>query len=198
MNTRNPLLISGVLAALAIPSMASAAAPSHQCSQLWDDALRLGCYDTAFGKPMPPAAGPPAVSPPAPVSAAPAAAAAAVVASAPPAVTPAAAPAVAAASVAPAAVAAPAAPVAAPAVASSSKEKAKQPDSGVTTVTALGSTLDGRFRVTLENGQVWEQLERYPPVQVKVGDRVTLKKATFGSYQLVVPSGLTAKVTQLK
>jgi hypothetical protein len=79
-----------------------------------------------------------------------------------------------------------------------SQEKAKQPDSVVTTVTALGQTLDGRFRATLENGEVWQQLELYPPVTVKVGDRVTLRRASFGSHHLVVPSGLSTRVTLVK
>jgi len=184
MNTRKPLLISSLLAALAIPALAPAAAPSHQCSQLWDDELRLTCYDKAFGKPVPPPADSAAAAPAASTNTAPAAVgAAAVVAATPPAAAP------------PAPVAAPAAAAAVPVPVPA---PAKQPDSLATSVTALSFTLDGRFRATLENGQVWQQLELHPKVQVKAGDHVTLRKASFGSYQMVVPSGMTTRVTLLK
>jgi hypothetical protein len=187
MNTRNPLLISGVLAALAIPLLVSAAAASHQCSQLWDDDLRLTCYDKAFGKPVPPPAESAAAAAPAAV--------ASVVAAAPPAAASAAAPAIAATAIAPAAavVAPAAAPAAVPAPA-----KVKESDSVTTTVTALSYTLDGRFRATLENGEVWQQLELHPRIPLKSGDRVTLRKAALGSHQLVLPSGQSAKVTPLR
>jgi hypothetical protein len=177
MKTRYPFLLSGALAALVVPALASAAAATHQCSQLWDDALRLNCYDMAFGKPRAPESAASATT-------APASSAAPVV------VAPAAAGIAATTATAPVSAATPPAGAASP-------EKAKQSDSVVTTVTAIGKTLDGRFRATLDNGQVWQQLELYPPVTVKVGDRVTLRRASFGSHQLVVPGGLSARVTQV-
>jgi len=196
MNTHNTLLLSGVLAALMTSSQASAAAASHQCSQLWDDTLRLGCYDTAFGKPHPPAE--PVAAQTAAAPAAPAVAAAAA-ASAIPAAT----------SAAPAAAAAaPAIVAAAPQAASvpstiatpapAAKEKPKTSEPVKSAVTAVTKALDGRFRVTLENGQVWQQLEIYPPVTVKVGEQVTLRQAALGSTQLVTSAGLSARVSLVK
>jgi len=198
MNTRYPLLRSGALAALMVPALVSAAAATHQCSQLWDDALRLNCYDMAFGKPHPPESATAATV--APASAAPAAAAPAPPAAAGPAVAASAAspPVAAAAPIVAAAATAPVPAAGKPGGGSASQEKAKQPDSVVSTVTALGQTLDGRFRATLDNGEVWQQLELYPPVTVKVGDHVTLRRASFGSHHLVVPSGLSTRVTLVK
>lgn len=188
MNTRKIALVSGVIAALC-GMQVPAAAPSHQCAQLWDDVLRLGCYDTAFGKPRPPAAE--AVPSTAPVAAVGAVSAPAnqapVAASPPPAV-------VAPAVIAPALVPAPV-PVSPPAPSPAPQQKAGPV---VSTVTALGKALDGRFRITLENGETWQQLELDTAVIVKVGDRVTLRPAAMGSRQLVTPNGMVTRVTRLK
>jgi hypothetical protein len=194
MKISNPFVLPGVLAALVVSSQAPAAAATHQCSQLWDDTLRLGCYDTAFGKPHPPAgevASAATVAPAAPAAAAVAPAVPAAVAGA----------AVVGAAAAPAASAAPhaaSAPAATAVPAPAAKEKAKSSEPVKSVVTTVDKTLDGRFRVTLENGEVWQQLELYPAVQVKLGEQVTLRHASLGSMQLVTSVGLAARVTQIK
>lgn len=211
MNTRI-VSVSGLVAALLIPAQLLAATPSHQCAQLWDDVLRLSCYDTAFGKPRPPAEAAasqaPAipVAPPAPaVSAAPVAAAAT------------------ASVVAPSAAAAPAASGAAPVAAATQTQPAanaagnkkggdnKKGADVVASVTAVSQALDGRLRVTLDNGQVWQQTEvesinQFRPgdqtphqlFQVKAGDQVTVKSGVLGSRTMVAVDGRTARVMLVK
>ena len=157
-------------------------APLHaqqapRCSDLFDDAQRLACYDAAFGKPSrTPAGG----STSAPSVTAPAARSA--VTASPSASSPA--PVVRAAPVAPVAVPAPAA---APA-------PAAQPLVGTSAVTQVARTANGRFVVTLDNGQVWAQLERDPAAEVQTGDQVTVRKASLGSYMMVTKSGVRTRV----
>jgi len=56
----------------------------------------------------------------------------------------------------------------------------------------------GEFVVTLDNGQVWTQLDSYPVVRLAAGDTVTIKKASLGSYLLVTPGKTTARVRRTK
>jgi hypothetical protein len=225
MNTRNSSSVAGLVAALLMPMQLPAAAPSHQCSQLWDDVLRLSCYDTAFGKPRPPAEAAAAPAAGVPAAAAVAAAPVAAAAAAPAAATPTAPAAGAAAGssvpataavVVPAAAASQPAAVPAPAAATppaagSTAKDGKKGGNVVASVTAVGQTLDGRLRITLDNGQVWQQteLESVNPVrtdteqayqlfQVKPGDQVTVKSGVMGSRQMVAANGRTARVMLLK
>ena len=140
----NPTVIHAAVAAvLAFPCLA-AAAESHRCSGVLEDAQRLACYDTAFGKPVRPA-----------TSAAPAPAPApAVVAPRAPVVTPA--PVVQRSAPAPASAAA-----ASPAPAAASTPASTPPAQPVSArITAVSRLSNDRFAITLDNGQVWTQLER--------------------------------------
>jgi len=71
--------------------------------------------------------------------------------------------------------------------------------------------LDGRFRVTLDNGQVWQQTEvesinqvrtgdqiPHQLFNVKVGDKVTVKSGMLGARQMVAVDGRTARVMQVR
>jgi hypothetical protein len=172
MNKNNLGRFFGVVATLAAaPHVHAQQAP--RCSDLFDDAQRLACYDAAFGKPARPAGA--AAAPRAPV-AAPAA----------PATTPA--PTVRAAPVAPPAAAppAPVAPSAAPAA-----PAAKNVSAGISEVARRA---DGRFVVTLNNGQVWSQLERDAAAEVAVGDEVTVREGMLGSYFLTTRAGVRTRV----
>jgi hypothetical protein len=64
----------------------------------------------------------------------------------------------------------------------------------VATVVQLSVRSNGRFVVTLDNGTVWSQSRRKPDVRVAVGDNITLKKATLGSYLLVTRDGVSTSV----
>ena len=139
----------------------------RQCAQVKDSLQRLVCYDRVFlaGEAAAPAA-PAAVAPrvvqvPAPVVTA-----------------------------APAAVPVPVpAPAAAPSlgeerVQRKSKEKPTEPSSLEATVTALKETRPAVFRLSLDNGQVWQQMDMSSVFQVAVGDTVRIEKGTMGGYRL--------------
>jgi hypothetical protein len=166
MNARTRLLISGSAILLVAPLVAGAA-QAPRCSDLYDDAQRLACYDAAFGKPVRPGAAPQA---PATVQA------------------PAAVQAPARAPVAPA----PGARIAPPPPAAPPAEQA--PSSLTAAIASVRRISDERFVVTLDNGQVWEQLERDRAAEVKVGDRVTVRKAMLGSFVLVTANKIQTKV----
>lgn len=42
----------------------------------------------------------------------------------------------------------------------------------------------GRLRLTLANGQVWDQVEAVPSFQPRAGDPITVRQASLGSYLL--------------
>jgi hypothetical protein len=167
----NPGVIRAAAAAvLAFPCIA-AAAESHRCSGVLEDAQRLACYDTAFGKPMRPAASSAAPAPaPAVVTPAPV-----VQRSAPAPALPAAAPPAPSAATAPAASAPPAQPVSA-------------------RITAVSRLSNDRFAITLDNGQVWTQLERDLAAEVHAGDTIQIKPAMLGSWMLETRGGVKTRV----
>jgi hypothetical protein len=167
MNKNTPGRIYGAVALLAVaPHLYAQQAP--RCSDLYDDAQRLACYDAAFGKPARSSSA--AAAPRAP-AAAPASAS-----TAPPAVR--------------------AAPVAPPAaVAQPAPRAAAEPKNVSATISEVARRADGRFVVTLDNGQVWAQLERDTAVEVAAGDKVTVRRGMLGSNILVNRAGLQAKVT---
>jgi hypothetical protein len=170
----NPTVIRAAVAAvLAFPCLA-AAAESHRCSGVLEDAPRLACYDTAFGKPVRPAA---ASAAPAPVAIpAPVATPAPVVQRAAPPPAPTAAP--------------PTVPT--PATAPSVSAPQAQPVSA--RITAVSRLSNDRFAITLDNGQVWTQLERDLAAEVRAGDTIQIKPAMLGSWMLETRGGVKTRV----
>lgn len=75
------------------------------------------------------------------------------------------------------------------------KPAAPAPETGAFTVASLGHKLDGRFVITLNNGQVWTQMEKDSHVEFAIGDPITLKRAALGSFMLVSRAGLPTRVT---
>jgi hypothetical protein len=51
-----------------------------------------------------------------------------------------------------------------------------------------------RFVLELENGQVWQQSETMPDVELRPGDTVTIKRAALGSFMLVNRYGVATRV----
>jgi nucleoid-associated protein YgaU len=151
-----------VMASLA--GAALAASPTsddlRRCAAIADSNARLACFDQLS------ASAPPATSKKAP--------AAAPVAAAPA-----------------AAAAAPAAPVAAPAAASLGAEALPKthdravnaaPTSLTAQVTGVLETQGNMFRITLDNGQVWQTQEGRSMFTVRVGDTVRIDRRSLGSY----------------
>jgi hypothetical protein len=187
-HTRCLVLSTAILAACAAGG-ALAEDPNGltQCSSISNTAERLACYDRLAGR--------------APAS------------KAPPSSPTAAAPAAAPVSAAPAA-AAPAAATPVPARASTAddfglskvqKERANGADSSspaeiksiTARVTGFRKGSNGRPRVLLDNGQSWEY-EEDGDYLLAVGDSVTIRRASLGSYLLVTPARLIHRVRRIR
>jgi hypothetical protein len=173
-----------------------------QCSSISNAAERLACFDRLAGRasaskatPPSPAAAPPAA---APVSAAPVSAA----------------PAVAAPAVAAPLSAAPAAATPVPAGASTDNDfglsKVQKQRNGAASgappeikktltarVTGFRKGPDGRPRVLLDNGQSWEY-EEDGDYLLAVGDSVTIRRASLGSFLLTTPAKLVHRVRRIR
>jgi hypothetical protein len=164
--------IVNAVALMSLSAAAMAAAPSaddiRRCAAIADSTARLACFDQL-------AAAPPATSKRAPV--------AAPLTTAPAAPAPVAAPAA-------AAVAAPVAPtpaaLGAEAIPKTREERAATsgPTSLTAVVTAALPTQGNMFRITLDNGHVWQTMEGRSVFTVKEGDTVRIDKRSMGSYQL--------------
>ena len=61
-------------------------------------------------------------------------------------------------------------------------------------IVAVGQLPNDRFAVTLDNGQLWMQLERDVGVEVRVGDTVTIRPAMLGSWILETRGGNRTRV----
>jgi hypothetical protein len=165
------LTLVGAAALAADPQLDTA----QRCTRITDSLERLVCYDKAMA---------PVATPAAPArSAAPAPAVAPTAAASPP-----------------------AAPVAA-AMPELGQEQLKQSggkteDAKPTSLDAKVSSLDSlpwnMVRVTLENGQVWQQQESSVRFTVKVGDTVRIKKGALGSYRMARVSNGTSGWVQVR
>jgi hypothetical protein len=56
----------------------------------------------------------------------------------------------------------------------------------------------GEHVLTLDNGQVWEQIEAKSTFIIKVGEGVVIKQAKFGSFMLTADSGATTRVRRTR
>jgi cytochrome c1 len=65
------------------------------------------------------------------------------------------------------------------------------------TITEVSSRPRGELVITLNNGQVWAQRTPDPKMRLKVGDQVTIKKASMGSFMLVA-GGRSSRVTRVQ
>jgi hypothetical protein len=161
---------AGVLAL--VGGVVVAAQPSgdalQRCAQVKDSLERLVCYDRAAAAGTSAPAAP--ATPAAPV--------------APPVVTP----------PAPVVQAVPSAPVAAPAAREFGDETVKRTEkervanSGPTSLTAQVAGMKEYRRnvyvLTLDNGQVWQQMDMDSLFTVKVGDTIQIEKGKLGGYRM--------------
>jgi hypothetical protein len=192
---------AGALLAQSAWSADSLAQRIEACAQQQDDTARLKCFDHEVsvmraGRASAPSAanaaavglGGTTTSPPAATRAAPAAAGPAVSGTA----------AKPTLSVAESRAAEPARPARAAA-----PGPAAEPPAPVGPVTArvvsISTTPAGReLRIELDNGQVWQQNERETYLSLAAGDSVQIKPASFGSFVLRTPSGVTTRVHQMR
>jgi hypothetical protein len=65
-----------------------------------------------------------------------------------------------------------------------------------TTLTKFDRANDGSLIFVLANGQRWMQISGTDPL-LKKGDAVTIKRAALGSFQMIMPSGRSAKVRRV-
>jgi hypothetical protein len=86
----------------------------------------------------------------------------------------------------------PAPPAALPPPPAAARAPAAEPPPPVYLVTKASSQYDGTYRLTLENGEVWETRDADLAVSFKSGDRVTILKPLLGSWQITT---LDRKVT---
>lgn len=61
------------------------------------------------------------------------------------------------------------------------RQAPQQIESSLASLASLGP---GRLRLTLANGQVWDQVEAAPGFQPQIGDPITVRQAAMGSYLL--------------
>jgi hypothetical protein len=56
----------------------------------------------------------------------------------------------------------------------------------------------GQFIAKLDNGQVWQQKNAERSVRLKVGEEVTVRRASLGSFMLVTASGKSTRVARVE
>lgn len=67
------------------------------------------------------------------------------------------------------------------------------------TISSIGKGDDGRIIFTLDDGAVWAQTDDWPLYStVKVGQKVTLKRAALGSYFASFEKAVSVRVKRLK
>ncbi len=147
-----------------------------------DDVARLDCYDSIFGRPTAPdLVGAPSVVAPATTGVA-----AGAVVSAP----------------APAATATPEADFGLTEAAKRARvpdeSREQLPESISGTVAKVARQPAGELVVTLDNGQVWTQLQVDARARVVAGDTVVIKKAALGSHLLVTANRYATRVRRVK
>jgi hypothetical protein len=64
-------------------------------------------------------------------------------------------------------------------------------------VVAVKRGHDGQFTATLENGQVWVQIEINSHANLAIGDSVTIRRAAMSSYLMVTPRGVGTRVRRI-
>lgn len=64
-------------------------------------------------------------------------------------------------------------------------------------VTAIRSARDGGAILTLENGQIWQQVDgKY--LLIEVGDTVTISRAAFGTFRLSTSANRSARFKRMR
>jgi hypothetical protein len=77
------------------------------------------------------------------------------------------------------------------------KKAAETPNQIEALVSGVARRPRGELVITLDNGQVWAQLEPQAYFPLKTGDMVHIAKAALGSYFMTIPAKRGSKVTRL-
>jgi hypothetical protein len=189
---RSRLLAVALLASVWGSSATAVEPARHPCAAIADDQGRLACYDAQFGRPAPAQAVASGAAAGAAVAAGSSATAAAPVGG--PVVNPVVNPA-----------ASPAASPDADFGLTQWKKRSLDPATASTApqrITARVSQVerqrDGRFVVTLDNAQVWQQSETMSRARVAVDDEVTIREASLGSFLLLTANEVATRVRRVK
>jgi hypothetical protein len=75
------------------------------------------------------------------------------------------------------------------------EEKLDQVTAKIVEVTVLAH---GQFVAKLDNGQVWQQKMAERSVRLKVGEEVTVRRASLGSFMLVTSTGKSTRVARVE
>ena len=81
--------------------------------------------------------------------------------------------------------------------AAANPEAPKPPEQVVGRVKSVVTTPRGQYRITLEDGQVWEETQHTGGAAPEVGDPVTIKRGMLGSYFLSRSVGLALRVKRI-
>ena len=81
--------------------------------------------------------------------------------------------------------------------AAANPEAPKPPEQVVGRVKSVVTTPRGQYRITLEDGQVWEETQHTGGAAPEVGDTVTVKRGMLGSYFLSRSVGLALRVKRI-
>ena len=68
----------------------------------------------------------------------------------------------------------------------------------VARVKSVGRRARGELSIELDNGQIWAETQRRAGASVSVGDTVTIRPGTLGSYFLSTHSGYALRVTRIQ
>jgi hypothetical protein len=70
----------------------------------------------------------------------------------------------------------------------------EQPQELTAVVTALKEFRKNTYRITLDNGQVWEQMDLGDGLRIAVGDTVSIERRRMGGHYLVLGARKTGQV----
>ena len=65
-------------------------------------------------------------------------------------------------------------------------------------VTAISIKPYGEHVVTLDNGQVWVEIQTNSRIKLKTGDTVKIETGALNSFRLIAPNGRSSKVSRLR
>jgi len=75
---------------------------------------------------------------------------------------------------------------------------AARPESITRTVKSVGRNASDRLVVTMEDGQVWLQIETKSHVPVRPGDVVVIKRAAMGTFMMLTPGSVSTRVRRVQ